>query len=207
MKIESVSSPSFKKYGYVLENIDTTEVVSYLKEKAKMPEVGKNLYVRDETPMHQLKCIDELKETIYGGSDIEVGYCNGYNSLLNCLEYHTCPEVNVAAEDLVLLLATQDDIVDGFLDSTIIKAFLVKKGEAIVVNPYVFHYSPCKLSDDGFHCLVILSDKTNMDFEEKPKFDQKLWKVNKWLFAHKDTKEANNGAYIGIVGENIKVEY
>ena len=46
-----------------------------------------------------------------------------------------------------------------------------------------------------------------MDLENKPKFDDKLWKVNKWLYAHKDTKEASNGAYIGIVGENIKVEY
>ena len=30
--------------------------------------------------------------------------------------------------------------------------------------------------------------------------------VNKWLMAHKDTQEAENGAYVGLVGKNISFD-
>lgn len=204
MEILSVTDPSFKEYGYKLK-IDTSEIVSYLKNKAKMPKKN-NIYVRDDLLMHSLKGINEIQEKVYWFSDIEVGYCNGYNSLLNCLEYHLCSEVNIAGDDLVLLLAKESDIKDGKVSSSDIKAFLVKKGEAIVLFPRVLHFSPCKLQDEGFTCAVILLDKTNMDLVTKP-MDRRLWKINKYLLAHKDSLQASQGAYIGIEGENIKVEY
>ena len=204
MKIRSVTDPLFAKYGKVIE-LDTNEIVDSLHRHAKMPEEG-NIYVRDDENMHLLRGISEIKEEAFGLSEIEVGYCNGYNSLLNCLEYHSCPEVDVAGDDLILLLANQDDVHDGVIDSKDVEAFLLKKGEAVILYPYTFHFSPCKLSDEGFHCLIVLGDKTNMDLEETPK-DKKLWKVNKWLYAHKDTVQAKNGAYIGIVGENLRVDF
>ena len=204
MKIRNVTDPLFTKYGKVLD-LDTSEIVSSLHNHAKMPESG-NLYVRKDEDMALLRGISQIKEEVFGLGDVEVGYCNGYNSLLNCLEYHACPEVDVAGDDLVLLLANQDDVHDGVIDSKDVEAFLLKKGEAVVLYPYTFHFSPCKLSEEGFRCLIVLGDKTNMDLEEAPK-DKKLWKLNKWLFAHKDTIQAQNGAYIGIVGENIRVDF
>lgn len=45
-----------------------------------------------------------------------------------------------------------------------------------------------------------------MDLESIPK-DNALWKINKWLFAHEDSSQAKNGAYIGIEGENIEIKY
>lgn len=205
MKILSVTDPSFKEYGSIID-IDSTEIVSYLKEKAKMPQKNTNLYQRDDMDMHSLKGIKEIKEKVYGFGDIEVGYCNGYNSLLNCMEYHACPEVDIAANDLVLLLARKEDIHDGILESKDVKAFLLKENQAVILNPYTLHFSPCKLSEDGFRCAIILSNKTNMDLDETPS-DKTLWKVNKWLLAHKDTIQAKNGAYVGIVGENLKVDF
>ena len=204
MKIRSVTDPEFQDYGYVL-SFNTDEIVSYLKEKAEMPKEN-NIYVRDDKDMKSLSGIGEIHEKVYGLGDIEVGYCNGYNSLLNCMEYHSCPEVDIAADDLVLLLARPKDLNDGILDSKDVKTFLVKKGEAVCLYPYTLHFSPCKLSDNGFRCAIILSDKTNMDLDKEVD-DKTLWKVNKWLLAHKDSKQATLGAYVGIVGENIKVEY
>ncbi len=204
MRIRSVTDPEFSRYGKLLD-LKTEDIVAYLHNHAKMPQNG-NVYVRNDESIKVLRGISQIKEEIYGLADIETGYCNGYNSLLNCLEYHACPEVDVAGDDLVLLLAAQDDVHDGFLDSKDVEAFLLKKGQAVCLYPYTFHFSPCKLSDDGFRCLIVLGDKTNMDLEETPK-DKKLWKVNKWLFAHKDTVQASSGAYVGILGENLKVDY
>ena len=37
-----------------------------------------------------------------------------------------------------------------------------------------------------------------IDFEDKL-----LWARNKWLIAHPDTNEAKQGAFAGLIGENI----
>jgi len=68
------------------------------------------------------------------------------------------------------------------------------------------HYAPCHVSDEGFHVLVLLPLNTNTDIELPEVVDSEdklLWARNKWLLAHKDTSEAKNGAYIGLVGDNI----
>ncbi len=204
MEIRSVSDKEFQKYGKLL-SLNTAEIVSYLINHSIMPK-EKNIYVRDETKMHSLNGIDEIREEVFGNGPMEVGYCNGYNSHLNCLEYHACPEVDIAGDDLVLLLARQEDLKEGKIHSEDIQAFLLKKGQAVMLFPYIFHFSPCKLSKNGFRCAILLSDGTNRDLETKPK-DQKLWKENKWLFSHKDSLQAKTGAYIGIEGENLFVDF
>ena len=201
---QKIDSKEFSKYGYILEG-DYSDIVNFLLEKSPMPEKN-NLYVRDDIKMREVPSISKIKEVVFGLADIETGYCNGYNSKLNCLEYHASYEVDVAATDLVLLLATLDDVHDGMIDSKDVKAFYVKKGTCVVLNPFTFHFSPCKLSDDGFKCAIILPNGTNRDLTITPK-DQKLWKENKWLYAHKESNQASLGAYIGIKGENTEIKY
>lgn len=204
MKIQRITEPEFSDYGKVLR-LASDEIVTYLQEQSTMPKEG-NIYVREDPKMKSLKGISEIQEEVYGMADIEIGYCNGFNSLLNCMEYHTCPEVDIAGSDLVLLLGRFTDIHDGMFDSKDTKAFLLKKGEAVILNPYTLHFSPCKVNKDGFLCAVILSDKTNMALKEKSK-DPALWMVNKWLLAHKDAPAAKEGAYIGIQGDNLNVDF
>ncbi len=201
---QKIESKEFKEYGFVLPG-DYSDVVDFLLEKSPMPEKN-NLYVRDDPLMRDIKSLKEIKEQVFGLVDIETGYCNGYNSKLNCLEYHASYEVDIAATDLVLLLALQSDIHDGFIDSKDVKAFYVPKGTCLVLNPLVLHFSPCKLSDEGFKCAIILPQGTNRDLDVVPS-DKKLWKENKWLFAHKESNQASLGAYIGIKGENTEVKY
>ena len=199
----NATSKEFNKYGYVLEG-DFSEVTSFLISSSPMPKEN-NLYQRDDEEFKKIPSIKKIQEEIYGLGAIEAGYCNGYNNKLNCLEYHTCPEVDIAATDLVLLLATQEDIKNGQIDSKDAKAFYISKGTAVVLYPYTLHFSPCRVNDDGFKCAIILTEGTNRDLLVKPN-DPKLWKENKWLLAHKDSNQARLGAYIGIVGENIEIK-
>ena len=204
MKIINATDPSFAPYGKILD-IDTSEIVDYLENRSKMPLEG-NIYLRDDSSMHSLKGITEIKERVYGLSEIEVGYCNGFNSSLNALEYHVCPEVDIAADEQILLLALQEDIENGVIDSRKVKAFRLQKEQAVILYPYVFHFSPCKLSPSGFHTAIILTDGTNMELIESERKGA-LWMRNKWLFAHKDSPQASKGAYIGISGENLLVPF
>ena len=58
----------------------------------------------------------QLRDNCYGGMPIEIGYCNGTNTKLNCFEYHRDSEIDIAADDAILLVARQQDIIDGKID-------------------------------------------------------------------------------------------
>lgn len=199
----SVRDPEFAEYGRFLG--ESPEIAQYLNDHTPMPEGDRvNIYIREDAAFGALPAWERFKEEAFGFAPTEAGYCNGYNSKLNCLEAHSCPEVNVAGEDLVLLLALNKDIENGKIHSSKTKAFLLKKGEAIMLYPYTWHFSPCKQKKEGFRCAVLLSLGTNEPLE-KPQ--GALWAKNKWLFAHPESNQAKQGAYLGIEGENIEVPW
>ena len=195
-----ITSPS-KEYGYFLKG-DFSALLDYL-SSTPIPKEG-NIYVRDDIKMHDLQGFRTLEEEVFGLSKMESGYCNGNNKKLNCLEYHCCPEINLAVNDCILLLGLPSDIHDGKISSKDLIAIRLKAGDCFVLNPYVLHFSPCMDNNVPFRVGIFLTDKTNEDLEEKPS-DPILWKRNKWLYAHKESKQASLGAYIGIEGDNILV--
>ena len=140
---------------------------------------------------------------------IQVGCCNGNNTKLNCLEYHRDSELNIGADDFILLLALESDIVDGKLDTAKVKAFKAEKGQVIEVYATSLHYAPCNAAADaGFRVVIVLPKGTNLDkpqIECKNLEDTWLFAANKWLLAHPDASEAQNGAYVGLTGENIDI--
>ena len=202
--MKTIRSNEFKKYGLVLD-IDTKEIVEYLKNKAKMPENG-NIYIPHEDEFYLLKEVKEIEKKYFGQLSLQAGYCNGFNTKLNCLEYHATHEINVAATDLVLILGHYNDIKNDQIKVEDLEIFKVNKGETILVYPGTLHFSPCRVDDSGFKMAVFLHKGRNLPLESKTS-DPKLWAVNKWLYAHKDTKQARDGAYVGIVGENIEIKY
>lgn len=200
--ITAISEKELSSYGYFL-NGDYAEALDYLAKNTPIAkEDGTNIYVADDINLHSCSCLREIRETVYGESEIETGYCNGYNRKLNCLEYHACPEVDVALTDLVLLLALPQDIVNGQIDSSKVRSLYIKAGQAFVLRPYVLHFSPCETDEKGFRSLVILTRGTNAELDWEPE-DRLLWKKNKWLFAHEESRQASQGAYIGITGPNL----
>lgn len=73
----------------------------------------------------------------------ELGYCNGHNTKLNCLEFHRDSEFNLGTDDFILLLATLSDLEDGELDTAKVKAFKVPAGVMVEVYATTLHYAPC----------------------------------------------------------------
>lgn len=75
---------------------------------------------------------------------IQIGFCNGTNTKLNCVEYHRDSEINIPCEDMILLLGKQTDITpDYHLDTATIRAFLVPAGTAVEV--YAYNTALCTL--------------------------------------------------------------
>jgi hypothetical protein len=206
MTIYSVFDPEFREYGKVLTGYDTSELVEAMK-KVEMPSEGV-AYEPWIDSLEACKIFGELGENAFGGMPIELGMCWGYNRSLNCLEYHRNSEINIGATDFVLLLAKQEKIIDGKLDTADVVAFEAPAGAVVEVYATSLHYAPCRVNEEGFRVAVVLPRNTNTDFaktSEKDPEDKLLWARNKWLIAHPDSSEAGQGAYVGLVGENISI--
>lgn len=207
MKIYSVTDPEFRPYGKLLEGFDTTELLTAMNGIA-MPESGV-AYEPGIEALENCAIFAELSDRAYGGMPVQLGMCWGHNTKLNCLEYHRDSEINIGTGDYILLLAREDDIVDGKLNTACVKAFRAPAGAAVEVYATSLHYAPCQAAAaEGFRVAVVLPKGTNT---EKPAFEAKCaedtWMTarNKWLLAHAEASEAQNGAYVGLVGENIDI--
>ncbi len=207
MKIQSVKDASFIPYGHVVEGYDLTELLEVLVKTSEAPEHV--IYVPSSPELEATPAMKDLQDNEYGGMPIQLGYCNGTNTKLNCLEYHRDSEINVAADDVVLLVARQQDIVDGKLDTSKVEAFLCPKGTAVEIYATTLHYAPCSAKkNEAFRVVIVLPKGTNTDKPEiicKTLEDKMLFAKNKWLIAHPETGEAANGAFVGLTGENIDI--
>lgn len=208
MKIHSIHDPEFKPYGQVLEGYDTTCLVNAM-NTIPLPEAG--VAYESSIPVLEATCLyGQLQNNAYGGMPVQLGMCWGRNTKLNCLEYHRDSEVNIGSSDFILLLAKQEELVDGRLDTACVRAFRVPAGAVVEVYATTLHYAPCHVDGaKGFRVAVVLPRGTN---EARPVLtplnaeDDRLWAKNKWLLAHPDSGEAGQGAWVGLIGENIDIK-
>ena len=130
MKIYNVTDEQFRPYGRVVRDIDFTEMVAVLKEQTPTPRDV--VYVPGLEALEALPAARELTRKVFGEMPIQVGYCNGHNSMLNALEYHRSSEINVAATDAILLVGREQDITEDFTyDTALVEAFLLPAGTAV----------------------------------------------------------------------------
>ena len=207
MQIYSVYDAAFKPYGKVLTGYDTKELLQTLEAVTPLPE-GTD-YVASQPELEALPIAKLIAANAYGGMPVQLGWCNGHNTRLNCLESHRDSELNCGTTDFVLLLAKEDDIENGTLDTAKVKAFRVPAGVLAEVYATTLHYAPCSgAPGQGFRVLVALPRGTN---GPKPEItpvneeDKTLWACNKWLLAHPESSEAAQGAPVLMTGENIDI--
>lgn len=207
MKIYSIHDPEFAPYGKVLGGYDTRELLKTLDAVTPLPEGVE--YVPSQSELEALPIAGQIAVNGYGGMPVQLGWCNGHNTKLNCLEYHRDSELNCGTEDFILLVAREDEVTDGQLDTAKVKAFLASAGEMVEVYATTLHYAPCSAkAGAGFKVLVALPRGTN---GPKPEItplndeDKTLWACNKWLLAHAESSEAAQGAHIGLQGVNIDI--
>ena len=207
MTVYSVFDPAFAPYGKVLTGYDTAPLMETLRRVTPLPE-GVD-YVPSQPELEALPIAGQLAANAYGGMPIQLGWCNGHNTRLNCLEYHRDSELNCGADDFILLLAKEDEIENGMLDTAKVKAFKVPAGTLVEVYATTLHYAPCSAAKGaGFRALVTLPRGTN---GPRPALtpvgpeDAYLTACNKWLLAHPESGEAKGGAKVGLAGANIDI--
>ena len=205
MTVRKVADPAFKAYGRVITGYDFSGLLKAM-EHTPLPEDV--IYIPSLPEMEALSDAKELERGIYGQMPIQIGCCNGHNKTLNPVEYHRDSEVDIAVDDLILILGKQQDIEeDHTYDTSRMEAFLVPAGTAVEVYATTLHYAPCHVKDEGFRCVIVLPKGTNLDMEPvdvKDPEDRLLFARNKWLIGHAEGG-LPEGAFIGLKGENLSV--
>ena len=206
MQILSVFDEAFRPYGRVVEGYP---VEGLLKALAETPCTDAVVYEPRVESLHQAENAEEVGAGLYGGMPFQFGFCNGVNTKLNCLEWHRDSEFDMGTEEFIALLAQQDEIVDGKLDTAKVKAFRIPAGVMVEFYATTLHYAPCSAKKgQGFRVLIALPEKTNTEFRIEGGanvMDATLWMRNKWLIAHPESSEAAAGAWVGLEGENIDI--
>ncbi|QQE81199.1 DUF4867 family protein [Alicyclobacillus sp. SO9] len=208
LSLRHVHESSFATYGRVLKDYDVSQL-RVLMERTTIPEFGN----RYEASIHELEethLKGLLESSVYGGLEIQIGYCNGMNSFLNGLEYHKVSEVNVAITDFILLLGKVQDIRCNTYSVEQVEAFYVPQDTALELYGTTLHYAPCKVSSSGFKCVVVLPKGVNFPLQYGPREftleDKLLFMRSKWLLVHPSRQKLiQEGACAGIKGENLEV--
>ena len=206
MQIYSVFDSEFIPYGKVLSGYDTAALIDAM-NAIPLPENG-TAYAPGIPSLEGCAIFGKLQNNAYGGMPVELGMCWGHNTKLNCLEYHRDSEINIGAGDFILLLAKQDEIVNGVLDTAKVKAFRAPAGVPVEVYATTLHYAPCHVGEEGFRVAVVLPKGTNLpkpDIAPANEEDGWMTACNKWLLAHPESDEAKDGAHIGLSGVNIDI--
>ena len=205
MTVRKVTDPAFKAYGRIITGYDFSGLLKAM-EQTPLPEDV--IYIPSLPEMEALPAAKELENGIYGQMPIQIGCCNGHNKKLNAVEYHRDSEVDIAVDDLILILGKQQDIEeDHTYDTSRMEACLVPAGTAVEVDATTLHYAPCHVKDEGFRCVIVLPRDTNLDMEPvevKDPEDRLLFARNKWLIGHAQGG-LPEGAFIGLKGENLSV--
>lgn len=207
MTILPISNPAFASYGKVLEGYDTQDLLRTLEAATPLPEGVE--YVPSQPELESLPLTAQLSSNAYGGMPIQMGWCNGHNTKLNCLEYHRDSELNLGSRDFILLVAKREDMEDGRLDTAKVQAFHCPAGVLVEVYAITLHYAPCSAKKGaGFRVLIVLPLGTNgprPEISPKNEEDRRLWACNKWLLAHRESSEAAQGAPVLLEGVNLDI--
>lgn len=208
LKINSVFDPEFSAYGRTVTGLEdaVAELLGALRD-APLPDGVE--YVPTDPILQELPAAVEISEHCFGGMPVQLGWCNGHNTRLNCLEYHWDSEFNLGTEDFILLLAKREEMENGLLDTAKVRAFRVPAGTLVEIYAVTLHYAPCRCDPEkGFRVLVALPWLTNTErpvVDDRTGEDVLLTARNKWLLAHPESDEAKAGARVGLTGSNIDI--
>lgn len=206
MEIIPVTDRRFAAYGQLAAGYDLREFLAALRDTTPMPVSG-TIYVASDARLESVPEVGALRARGFGGLPVQAGYCNGRCGGLTCLEYHRTSEIDIAGDDLLLLLARQPELEEHTLDTGLVRAFFVPAGTAVELFATTLHYAPCGAKrGQSFRMGCILPRGTNLAKPEGVSAageDRLLWGANKWLLAGENTPEAAQGAFVGLRGPAV----
>ena len=211
-EIKNVFYPSFRRLGRIIKDID----LGGMREAAlqiPMSEDGSCQYLASVPGIEDTDGFRAYTRIYAGGQSIQGGICWGYNTKMNGVEYHRSSEVNIALDDVVMMLGDRRDIEDdNTFDSSKMEFYFVPAGTAVELYATTLHLAPCQMDANGFRVLVFLPKGTNSPLSKKQMEEvvaasgeyRLLFAVDKWSIVYPGDKDVAAGAFPGVKGEVLE---
>lgn len=139
--MKSVFDKEFAVYGKVVEGYDFAPLLKVLRENSGKP-ADCTIYVPSDPTLEALAAYRLLSDHLFGGMPVQIGYCNGHNRKLNCLEYHRNSELNITDDGVVFLVAPLWKVRGGRIDTGEVEAFAAPAKTAVLLYETTLHYAP-----------------------------------------------------------------
>lgn len=206
VKIRGITNVTFRKYGMIVTGCDFEDMIKYMEERTPIPEEG-CVHVSSIKSMGKYECTRHIQDNYFGEIPIQIGYCNGINSKLNCLTYHKSNTILLAVTDMVIFVGRVQDIYDSQYEVSKAEAYFVPEGVAIELYSCTLYSLPCRIEPSGFKCLKIGLKGTgaaakNVDISDGP------IKKNEWILAHPSYSIDMDGIKLNnLLGENVEIVF
>lgn len=225
IKIHDVFEDNFSEYGKVLKGYNFSALTDYVDTYTQIPEKG-NVYVTHVGDFEEEVISLAVQENIYGGLPIQVGYYNGKRTSAKSFEYNKGSMIIVAISDIVIGLGHINHIEKNVYNTDRAEYFYIPQGVAVEIYGTTLHTWPIKTNDEGFKTVIILpkganthltADSKTVRAAARDRFaageptDNELVLLqykSKWLLCYSDAEKLiKEGAYPGLIGEQIEIKY
>ena len=179
----SIHSTAFRTYGRIVTGLNCKQMKSAL-DRTDAP-TDRVEYVASFDGFETSAEFLALQNSFFGGIPCQAGYCNGYTTHVNTMEYHRCSEFMILGSEAVLILGHRWDIDNNLYDFHNHQAFFAPSGTVIELFATTLHYSPCAAQPQKpFRAIIILPYGTNSAFEcaLPDSMDSRIFSAkNKWI--------------------------
>ena len=152
MKIYSVYDPEFKPYGQIVEGLANT-IQEILLVRRRLPRGRCGIRAGIQTSAGAVRHGGDQRALLRRDAR-GAGLVNGHNTTPELSGIPPTANSIWVRRISVLLLARQEEIEDGVLDTEKVKAFRVPAGVLVEVYATTLHYAPCHLTKLGASAMV-----------------------------------------------------
>lgn len=209
-QILTLDDPKFAQYGVVYHQYDQyLPTITKTMDLVEIPATGSG-YVPSFKQLEALPEIQKMSRDVYAGMPTQAGQTVGHVDSFSAIEYHTCSELNIMLNDVIMVLGKRQtlDQTGEFNPNNDGDIFFVPKNTVIELYNSTLHYAPIEVTKGGFKVIVILEKGTN---EDLPKgfvtSNKRIVKQGKFQVVHQSrTDKIAAGAVVGVTGKLITLK-
>lgn len=201
-----VDDPKFEPFGTVYWDLDAAAFTQAMKGAFKGQMGATAVYEPQVDALKDDPLVAQIREKIYNGQEVQVGWIYGKNPSLDYLEYNGKPVTLITSEPVVLFLGDK-----GKLDTAAWKydvgntsAFFIPANTVVTLNPEILRSAPIRVADGTGQLTAIITPQGVGVEPASPGagMDQALVANDRWIFA---LPGVTGGYYEGLTGSNKSI--
>ena len=205
-KIIPVTDPSFAQYGAIYSNYDLDSINKIMDKQANP---SGTRYIENIPELTKDPIIQSIARDLFAGMPVSVGATIGHSVEFTAFEYHQSSEVNIMADDVIMVLAKRQTLEQfGTIDPNVdAKMFYVPKNTVIELYNDTLHYTPLEVYQSGYKVIVMVVSGTNDKLPEGFHTNNpRVVKKGKFQVVHPVRKDKIDLGYqVALEGKVIKV--